>query len=114
MGLSVYQKYRLLEQSGDKFKNNEHRKLLRSKVLIDDNVAANYNKAFGISGIIFELDKEATKELSKPKTPVKKDNDKVKEEREALKAEATELGLDFAGNISNGKLIELINEAKNK
>lgn len=113
MGLAIYNKYKLLEQSKDKFVNNEHRKLLRSKIALSESVVESENKAFGISGIYFELDKEGTKALSVPVKKQKDSTDKINEEREALKAEATELGLDFPSNIPNGKLIELIQNAKN-
>ena len=102
----------LLELSGDKFINNEHRKQLRKGVLLSDNVADSYNKGLAISGIYFEVDKEATKKLSEKSTTKTLDSDKAKEERETMKLEAGSLGIEFPSNIPNGKLFELIQNAK--
>ena len=40
------------------------------------------------------------------------DGEELKVDRDALKAQAKELGLEFAGNIKTPKLLELIEEAK--
>lgn len=102
MKIVVCKKYRLIEQSGGKFKNNDMRKLMRSKVVISKLDFDTLNSSFETSGIIYEIDEDKTKELFSVE----------KLDRDALKNEADKMGLDYPKNIKTDALKELIETNK--
>lgn len=94
-----YKEYRVLSLSNGKIKD----KVLsdRGSVSIYEHEAEMQNLHFKTNKFWYELDLEF-EESVKADEP----------DREALKAEADELGLDYPKNIKTGKLIELIEKAK--
>jgi hypothetical protein len=105
----VARKYRLM-RDGEKF-TESGKKEIRSNVKLDEDFVAQFNATTKTSGHMYEIDVEATKQRdalisAKEAKPVQA------LDREALKLEAIELGIEFAANIPTKSLIELINEAK--
>jgi hypothetical protein len=104
MAIKVYNVVRLLETRNGKFTPDSATKVQRNGVKIDERDAALFNKQTELSGIRYDLDEKATAERNAPKAePI---------DRDALKAEATELGIEFQNNIKTDVLIALINEKK--
>jgi hypothetical protein len=112
----VCKKYRLIEHENGKFKNNTFRKLLRKSVKIDKNEAEAYSKIFEKTGIIYEVDEEATKVRNESLIlKAEQDNpnsDAPEYDRDLLKKEADLLGLEYQKNIKNPALFKLIEDAK--
>lgn len=107
----VCEKFRLLEQSDGKFKINEYRKSLRKSVKIEDDYMKRSNANAKISGIYYELDKEATEARNAPKD---EGQDESKVEKDMLLEKAKSLGLDVDGRMGVKKLKELINEKESE
>jgi len=97
----VCKKFRLIEISKGKFKNNDMKKELRSSVKITKEDMERFNAVHGSTGIIYEIDEKATAERNAPKL-----------DRTALIEEAKSMGLEFAKNIKTEALINLIEENK--
>lgn len=108
MAVKVYNVVRYLETQNGKFKTGKDdvSKVTRTGVKIDERDAELFNKQTTISGIAYVLDEKATAERNAPK----EDNDGA--DRDALKAEATALGIEFQKNIKTDQLIELIKAKK--
>jgi hypothetical protein len=104
MEIVVVKKFRLIEKSKGKFKVNEHRKLLRSSVKITRDEVSDYNKVAETTGIYWEVDEKATEERNGNKEP--------KLDREAIKKQADELGIEYQKNIKTDALLKLIEENK--
>lgn len=105
--VQVFNKVRLVEVNKDSvFKLDGLSKVMRKGVKITAEVAAEYNRTAKSSGILYELDEEATAEREQALNP------EPQVDRDALKAEATELGIEFHSAIKTDQLIAKIAEAK--
>ncbi len=95
-----------LGKNGDRFDKKMIAKEERTSVKIDNEQIEMFNKNWEVSGRLYVIDEEATKERNKLFTP------KDMPDRDELKKEAESLGIEFKGNIKTKQLIELINQAK--
>lgn len=91
-----------LGKDGDAFKKDLVAQVERTNVKIDDEYIKEFNQDWKTTGRLFIIDKEATE----------KRNSTDKPDRDALKAKATELGLEFKANIKTDVLIKLIEDNK--
>lgn len=113
----VCKKFRLIQQSKGKFKNNDFRELLRNSVKLEKSEIEAYNKVAETSGVLYVIDEEATQKrldslATKEEKPASSpDKDLKKIELEAARSRAKDLGIEFGGNTGLKKLNELI-EAK--
>lgn len=102
-----------LGKDGDRFKDDLIAATLRTRVLVGADYVARFNKNSHISGQRYEIDEKATKERDAIKSGKPKADPIDKEIREALKAKADSLGIEYAKNLSNEKLDKLISEKEN-
>lgn len=109
MGIVVAKKIRL-GKDGDKFKKNLVAAVLRTSVKIDKYELEKANELWKMSGIIYEIDEEKTKERNELLSKSDNSGSDKKAEREAAIARAKDLGIDFPKNIKTEKLLELIDE----
>lgn len=101
----VCNKWRLIDKSDGKFKVNDMRKQLRSSVKIEDHYMKAQNNLAPVTGIFYEVDKEATRKRDEKINPKPEPT-----EKELLQARAEELGIEFDGRTGIEKLKELIAE----
>ena len=99
--------------NGNNFDKKLIAKVERTNAKIDDEQIERFNQSWKTSGRLYIVDEDLTKERNNElakKAPKADDNSKAI--REALKAEADDLGIEYKKNIKTEALSVLISEAK--
>lgn len=97
-----------LGKDGDKFSKGLVAKIERTNAKVDEDYIKEHNANWRTSGRLYIVDKEATEKRNSDVKEVKQPD------RDALKAKATELKLEFKANIKTDALIKLIKDKENK
>jgi gamma-glutamylcyclotransferase (GGCT)/AIG2-like uncharacterized protein YtfP len=91
-----------LGKAGDSF-NKDFKTKLRSKAKVSEDYVNTVNANWKTAGQLYVIDEKATKERDELVAPQTLD-------RDALKKQADDMGLEYAKNIKTEKLADLIKE----